>query len=150
RNFLQCAGNKYDVIISEPSNPWQAGVPNLFTREYFRAVKRSLKPNGTVSIWLQITEVPTENVLGVIRALNDEFKSTMAFGIGWGNVVLVASDEPLRLDLNGIDNAFRQPVIADELQDVGVPDVAAVIGNLVGTPEGLRKLSKDASPNIDD
>lgn len=150
RNFMQCAGNKYDVIISEPSNPWQAGVPNLFTREYFRVLKRSLKPGGTVSIWLQITEVPTDNMLGVIRALNDEFKNTMAFGIGWGNVVLVASDERLDLDLAGVDNAFRQPVIEEELQDVGVPDVAAVIGNVVGTPEGLRKLSAGGIANVDD
>lgn len=150
RNYLQCAGRKFDVIISEPSNPWQAGVCNLFTREYFQVCKRSLKPGGAVSIWLQITEVPSENVLGVIRSLNDTFKNTMAFGIGWGNVVLVASDDPLDLQLGSIDNAFRQPVIAEELEDVGVPDVAAVIGNMVSTPEGLRRLAESGTANVDD
>jgi spermidine synthase len=150
RSFLQCAGRKFDVIISEPSNPWQAGVCNLFTREYFQACKRSLKPGGTVSIWLQTTEVPTENVLGVVRALNDVFKNSMAFSIGWGNIVLVASDERLRLDLGSIDNAFRQPVIQEELQDVGVPDVAAMIANMLGTPEGLRQIAAQAVPNCDD
>lgn len=150
RNFLQCAGRKFDVIISEPSNPWQAGVCNLFTREYFQACKRSLKRGGTVSIWLQITEVPTENVLGVVRALNDVFKNTIAFNIGYGNIVLVASDEELKLNLAGIDNAFRQPVVQEELQDVGVPDVAAVIANLISTPEGLRQMAQQGTANCDD
>ena len=42
RNFLTQRSDKFDVIVSEPSNPWLTGVSNLFTREYFKLVKTRL------------------------------------------------------------------------------------------------------------
>jgi hypothetical protein len=35
RAHLQLTRQKYDVIISEPSNPWMAGLAALFTRDFF-------------------------------------------------------------------------------------------------------------------
>ena len=44
RHYVETTRTKYDVIISEPSNPWLTGVANLFTREYFAAAHRALTP----------------------------------------------------------------------------------------------------------
>jgi spermidine synthase len=52
RNHLELTREKYDVIISEPSNPWMAGLANLFTLEYFETVKERLNGNGIFAQWI--------------------------------------------------------------------------------------------------
>ena len=46
RSHLLLSDQRYDVIISEPSNPWMAGVSALFTREFFAAARERLQPGG--------------------------------------------------------------------------------------------------------
>lgn len=52
RNFVLIHPETYDVIISEPSNPWMAGVANLFSYEHYRTMSRRLRPGGMVCQWL--------------------------------------------------------------------------------------------------
>jgi len=53
RAHLQLTGQKYDVIISEPSNPWMAGLAALFTSEFFTLAKERLNADGIFVQWLQ-------------------------------------------------------------------------------------------------
>ncbi|MCK5009976.1 MAG: fused MFS/spermidine synthase, partial [Deltaproteobacteria bacterium] len=46
RAHLELTNRKYDVIISEPSNPWMAGLANLFTREFFLLANDRLNEDG--------------------------------------------------------------------------------------------------------
>ncbi|NOY80509.1 MAG: tetratricopeptide repeat protein [Kiritimatiellaeota bacterium] len=52
RVHLEMTDRKYDVIISEPSNPWMAGMAGLFTREFFQAVRARLNPGGVFAQWI--------------------------------------------------------------------------------------------------
>ncbi|MFA6472465.1 MAG: fused MFS/spermidine synthase, partial [Candidatus Latescibacterota bacterium] len=52
RAHIELTKNKYDVIISEPSNPWMAGLANLFTREFFELVKNRLNDKGIFVQWV--------------------------------------------------------------------------------------------------
>ncbi len=52
RVHLEMTDRKYDVIISEPSNPWMAGMAGLFTREFFQAVRARLESGGIFAQWL--------------------------------------------------------------------------------------------------
>ena len=53
RNFLLTTRERYDLIISEPSNPWIAGVATLFTDEFYAGARRALAPGGKLVQWLQ-------------------------------------------------------------------------------------------------
>src|SRR5438094_1394405 len=44
RNYMNMTRKKYDIIISEPSNPWIAGVASLFTAEFYDRAAEVLKP----------------------------------------------------------------------------------------------------------
>ena len=57
REVLMTSRRRYDLIVSEPSNPYRAGVANLFTREFYRASRETLEPNGVFVQWLQAYEV---------------------------------------------------------------------------------------------
>ncbi len=48
RNHLALTSRQYDVIISEPSNPWISGMANLFTREFFDLAKQRMRMGGVM------------------------------------------------------------------------------------------------------
>jgi spermidine synthase len=52
RAHLELTKQKYDVIISEPSNPWMAGLAALFTRDFFELVEKRLNDDGIFVQWL--------------------------------------------------------------------------------------------------
>ena len=65
RNVVRYAKRPYDVIISEPSNPWVARVGNLYTVEAYEAFRRALSPGGVMIQWAHVYEMSPE-VRGII------------------------------------------------------------------------------------
>ena len=57
RNYMNVTRKQYDVIISEPSNPWIAGVASLFTSEFYERAAQVLKPDGVFAQWIQLYEL---------------------------------------------------------------------------------------------
>src|SRR5678816_2175100 len=57
RSYFASRGQKFDLIISEPSNPWVSGVSGLFTSEFYSRVKGYLTPNGIFAQWLHLYEI---------------------------------------------------------------------------------------------
>jgi len=66
RNHLELAREAYDVIISEPSNPWMAGLANLFTMDYFETVRERLSEDGFFVQWFYSYDMdwPTFSMVG--------------------------------------------------------------------------------------
>ncbi|HEY3357531.1 MAG TPA: fused MFS/spermidine synthase, partial [Polyangia bacterium] len=72
RNYLDQRDDRFDVLISEPSNPWITGVSNLFTREYFRAARRRLKDDGVFCQWAQLYEMSPTHIKTIYRTVSQE------------------------------------------------------------------------------
>jgi spermidine synthase len=73
RTFLLLAREPYGVIISEPSNPWIAGIGNLFSVEYYRRVAACLHDDGVFLQWLQAYETSDAIILSVLTSLKTVF-----------------------------------------------------------------------------
>src|SRR6185295_2654232 len=52
RETLLTTAARYDVIASEPSNPFRAGIASMFTVEYYRAASARLTPDGVFAQWV--------------------------------------------------------------------------------------------------
>ena len=151
RNFLLATKEKYDILVSEPSNPWQAGVCNLFTKEYFQICHKRLNPGGVLSIWLQTVEVPPKNIKGVVRAFTDEFKHAIIMRVTAGNIILLGSDEPLPLNVQKIDEVLANDrKVRAEMGVVGVSSSADLVANLALDEASTRKFAESGIPNVDD
>lgn len=107
RSYFTAHKSKYDVIISEPSNPWVSGVSSLFSREFYRFVPRHLKPKGIFVQWIQLYEIEDELVGTVLSALRESFADYRIFLSNFGDMIIVASaDGPLGdLDQSRLDNS---------------------------------------------
>ena len=91
---LRRTDERFDLVISQPSNPWTSGVDQLFSREYFRLVRAHLEPEGLFLSWLQ--RYATNDTISALSlgALRAEFPYVRAFRSG-SDELLLASLAPL-------------------------------------------------------
>ena len=83
--------NKYDIIISEPSNPWVSGVGTLFSREFYRFIPRQLNEGGLFVQWIHVYDMSDALVASILNALTPEFADYAAWLSNRSDLILVAS-----------------------------------------------------------
>lgn len=152
RTFLSGAHETYDVVISEPSNPWLSGVSNLFTREFFAAARGALTPRGRLLQWIHLYAMEPAAFRAILAALRSEFRSVYAFAWARGHAdfLLLASNEPLtRDDLPRWERLA--PSVRDDLRRIGVFGTADLWSLLVLGPDDVDALAARAPvANSDD
>ncbi len=79
RLFLASTSEKFDVIISEPSNPWISGAASLFTAEFFELASARLTDGGRLMQWVQLYGMDEEMVLALIGAMRQSFDWVYGF-----------------------------------------------------------------------
>ena len=102
RAILQRDGPMWDVIISEPSNPWITGVSSLFTQEYWEAGRARLQPNGVFCQWVQLYGLGPDEFQGLVRTFAHVFGDVWLFEtIPGSDIVLIggSAQAPLALPL---------------------------------------------------
>lgn len=96
RTFFAAGQKKYDVIISEPSNPWVSGVSSLFTRQFYRFLTRHLEREGVLIQWMQTYELNDPLFYTMVAALIEEYPHVEAYLTNTSDVIFVASHAPIR------------------------------------------------------
>jgi spermidine synthase len=105
---LRTSNQKHDIIISQPSNPWSAGVGNLFTSEFFQDCKEKLNPGGIVAQWFSLYEMNDENLRLILRTVLKEFRNVELWQIGTNDILMLCSEEKLNMDLAKMEIKFRE------------------------------------------
>ena len=95
RTYFSSGRRTYDVIISEPSNPWVSGVASLFTHQFYRFLGRHLARDGILVQWVQAYELNDQLFATMMAALLVEFPHVEAYLTNQGDVLLMASHVPL-------------------------------------------------------
>jgi spermidine synthase len=98
RSAFQLDGDRYDVIVSEPSNPWVAGVATLYTPEFFRIARARLSDDGVFCQWIQLYQLPLPIVAGIVRNLREVFPHVHVWFGGTADLVVLASPRPITYD----------------------------------------------------
>jgi predicted membrane-bound spermidine synthase len=91
KSYFAAGRRKYDLILSEPSNPWVSGVSGLFTVEFYQRVRRYLNEGGVFGQWVQLYEMDDNLVLSVLAALDEVFGDYEIFITGTSDMLIVAS-----------------------------------------------------------
>lgn len=96
RTFFSRTGTRYDLIVSEPSNPWVSGVASLFTAEYYTELKQSLSDRGVLIQWLHQYEFNDSLLLSILGAIGDNFPHVRILTLPThADIVIAASNHPL-------------------------------------------------------
>jgi spermidine synthase len=89
RNHLALTHEKYDVIISEPSNPWMAGLANLYSLDFFQMLRERLNKKGLFAQWIQSYEMDWDTFSLLGRTFTEVFPDSALVKIGPADYLLV-------------------------------------------------------------
>jgi spermidine synthase len=129
RTLLRSEGS-YDVIVSEPSNPWVTGVEMLFSREFLEAARSRLAPGGVYGQWFHMYETDVEVVKLVLRTYASVFPDVSVWFTLRGDVLLLGFDRPDRaLDIDVLQERFGQPDFAAAFGRVEIDSFVQLIAH---------------------
>jgi len=150
RNHITLTEKKYDVIISEPSNPWISGVGALFTQDFYELADTRLKPGGIMCIWMH-TNMSPESFKSISRAFLSVFPNvTMWESIVGDDYLLIGSHQPYALPYEKVKRLLEDPVQGRELKRLGISSVRDLMGLVIMNQDELKKFSAGAPIHTDD
>jgi predicted membrane-bound spermidine synthase len=127
RTVLKLAPRQYDVIISEPSNPWMIGVASVFTKEFYQLAAKRLKPGGLIAQWFHTYEMDDANVDVVLRTFGSVFPNMEIWDVDDGDIVIIGSDRPWKSDVNAYAQPFQQERLGKALASIGLLTPQAIL-----------------------
>jgi spermidine synthase len=152
REVLMAGRDRYDLVFSEPSNPYRAGVASLFTREFYEAVAAHLNGDGLFLQWVQAYEVDEWTISTVMATLAAVFPEVEVWQIHHIDLLLVASRRPLRHDAGDLGARIGQEPYKTALRGAWrAADVEDVFARFVAGPALARRLREQRHQvNTDD
>ena len=138
KTFFAASREPYDLIVSEPSNPWVSGVATLFSDEFYDRMVHYLRPDGYFVQWVQIYETDISVVASVTKALSRHFGSYALYNLNDIDILIVAA-RATELPAPTAQ-PFEWPRMRAELERVGVQSVADLQSRLIGDDRLVEPL----------
>lgn len=125
--FLRLTKNRYDVIISEPSNPWIAGIGNLYSVDFFKTCKAKLKENGLMVQWFHLYEIDDEIFKLVLRTFRTQFPHVTVWHSLKNDVLLIGSGAPIELSNELLAERMGNLNVNRDLARVGLNHIPSLL-----------------------
>jgi hypothetical protein len=142
KTFFSVHGKKYDIIISEPSNPWVSGVAGLFSQEFYSLINRHLTEDGLFVQWIQLYEQDNDIVLSVLKAISDNFSDFAAYAANDLDMLIVAKKKGVLGDFD--PGVLQIPQISQALARIYINGVQDIALRKMGSKQFFNKLIDDA------
>jgi spermidine synthase len=150
RTHLTLSQDHYDVIISEPSNPWMAGVAALFTREFLTAVRERLTPGGILCQWAHTYNIGDTDLRSIVATFATVFPNGTMWLMGDGDVLLVGANSDAPLSLENIAGHWNRQSVAADLGAAAAYNPFALLSSYVAGPAEIQKYAAGAPLQSDD
>jgi len=125
RHFVRTTKEKFDVITSDPIDPWVKGCAALNTREYYAMCKAHLNPGGVMALWLPLYESNFESAKSAVATFFEAFPN----GVIWSNdsteggydmVIFGQVDPSEKINVDrSQDWLYAHPKVLRSLEEVG-------------------------------
>ena len=150
RNFLATTRERYDVISSEPSNPWMAGIANLYTTEFYREAAARLTPGGLFVQWVQGYSLDSSDLRMVFRTFASEFPRVTLWRGEVGDYLLLGTSSEKPLSLDRLRALWSQPYLREDFQRLDLERPEGLLAYHELDDADLRRLVPGALLNTDD
>lgn len=145
--FFARSSAKYDIIVSEPSNPWVSGVASLFSDEFYDRIRNYLTDDGVLVQWIQIYEIEPDLVASIVRAMGKHFPNYEVYAADSGNLLLVASRSGKPIALSA--TIFDIPVLSAHMKRLGIGHMGDLAPRRIGSARIFRPWLTDGVLNSD-
>src|SRR5438876_6907685 len=147
RSYFAGAGRRFDLIVSEPSNPWVSGVAGLFTTEFYARIRRYLAPGGVFAQWMHLYEMNDSLVLTMLAALQENFPAYDVYLTDDTDIVVIATTA---LSVPSPDwRVTEWPMVAGDLRSVTSLTPGSLAALHLADSKTLSPLVATVRPNSD-
>jgi spermidine synthase len=151
RNYIMAAPHLYDLIISQPSNPWIAGIASLFTKEFYAVAREKLKPDGIFAQWIHNYSMSPDDFRMVMRTFGESFPHVSVWNMQESDFLLVGGMREQRFDYPLLRRIFSEnQTLREDFKQQGLSDVYAVLGLYRMGKKELSAFANGADLNTDD
>lgn len=153
RELLLTTKQRYDLVVSEPSNPYRAGIASLFTREYYEAIARTLNEGGLFAQWMQAYDMDLRTIRIFYATVSSVFPQIETWQTQSGDLLLIASKDPISYDCQSLRARIATEPFRNALASVWrVTDLEGVFSHYVGNAKFARDVMRrpGTSLNTDD
>lgn len=155
RTVLKLDPHKYDVLISEPSNPWVAGVGSVFSQEFSEIAASRLKDDGIMAQWFHIYEMPDGIVFLVLRTFAPVFPFMEMWDTQEGDIILLGAQKPWRSSPEVYRQIFNRDAPRQDLEKIGLTTPEAILSRQIASQHtafaiaGEGPIQTDAFPVLE-
>lgn len=156
KTFLQTTTRQYDLIITEPSNPWMAGVAAVFSREYYLDCRERLKPGGLCAQWVQTYETDDSIFETVVATFGSVFPYLSLWQTSVGDLLLVGGVSPFTVNLDTLAKRLAVPAVAADLKTIEITQPVNILtlqvtgfGDAFFLARGETRLHSDFNPVLE-
>ena len=147
RSYFAGAGHRFDLIVSEPSNPWVSGVAGLFTTEFYARIKQYLAPGGLLAQWMHLYEMNDALVLSMLAAVQQNFPAYDVYLSDESDIVVIATTAA---SVPAPDwRVTEWPMVAADLRNVTSLTPSALAALQLADSKALSPLVARVPPNSD-
>ncbi|MBI2361589.1 MAG: fused MFS/spermidine synthase, partial [Deltaproteobacteria bacterium] len=151
RNYILATPHLFDLIISEPSNPWIAGVASLFTREFYAVAKKKLKPHGVFAQWFHNYSMSPTDFGMVMRTFGEAFPFVTVWNLQESDFLLVGSLRELEFDYPRLRQLFSETAaVQEDFNKLGISDIYSLLGFYRMGRKEMLAFAEGAQFNTDD
>lgn len=132
REVLRTSREKYDLIFSEPSNPYRAGIASLYTKEFYQAVAERLEGGGYFTQWVQGYEIDSRTVKTIYATLGAVFPVVETWETKLNDLVFVCSTAETDYSVSRLrERVATEPFRSGLLYSWGVVDLEGFLSHYV-------------------
>lgn len=151
RGFIRWTDEMYDVITLEPMSPVQAGVNNLYSKEFYEQSRQRLNPGGLMMQWLPLHLVGQEDAQAIVKTFQSVFPHTSVWNSYLTRIVLlVGSDKPQVLDKSRFEDAIEHAEVREMAEQIGIFNFLDMMDFYLTDGKSLAPLMDRASVITDD
>lgn len=150
RNYLLGTRSTFDVITLEPPPPYDAGIVNLYTEEFYALAKQRMRHGAVLAQWVPLDIGRGALPRLMLKAMLAQFKHVSLWLPSRMEGVAIASDEPLEIDRETLAVRMSAPGVADDLAAIGLRSPEDILATFVAADEALAAFVRDTPTLTDD
>ncbi len=150
RTLLKLSPQRYDVIISEPSNPWMVGVGSVFSREFYELCAGRLKDGGIMTQWFHVYEMHDGIVALVLHTFSTVFPNVEIWDPGTGDLILLGSQKPWATGPDVWRKVFDRAEPGRDLAAIGLREPAALWARQLASQHTTRLFIENGPEQSDE
>jgi len=149
RNFLYNTDQRFDIIISDATNPGSADSWLLYTVEFYRLCQSRLNTGGVMAQWLPLHTGTPEGYKAILAAFQAVFPHTSIW-FTKDYTLLIGSPEKLEVSWPRLTAALAEPALQKDLAPWCLDNPLDLAECFLMGEEAVRAMIAGTRPNTDD